>query len=123
MTTTNPVGWFEIPVNDIDRAATFYETVFGVKLQRMDMGEERLAMFEHTGEAYGTGGTLVQGSPSDPSVNGTTVYFTAPDMEDMLERVKANGGEVIHPITSLGEHGWYAFIKDTEGNKIGLHRN
>jgi predicted enzyme related to lactoylglutathione lyase len=44
-------------------------------------------------------------------------------MEDMLDRAVANGGEVITPVTSLGEHGWYAFMKDTEGNKIGLHRN
>ena len=120
---SNPVGWFEIPVNDMDRATAFYEAVFGIKLQQMNMGEERLAMFEHSGEGYGTGGTLVQGSPSEPSVDGTTVYFTAPDMEDMLERAVASGGEVITPVTSLGEHGSYAFVKDTEGNKIGLHRN
>ncbi|ENM3790492.1 VOC family protein, partial [Vibrio cholerae] len=31
----NPVGWFEIYVNDMERAKTFYETVLKVSLEEM----------------------------------------------------------------------------------------
>ena len=32
----NPVRWFEIYVQDMDRARRFYETVFAAKLQRLN---------------------------------------------------------------------------------------
>ena len=35
----NMVGWFEIPVTDLDRARTFYEAVFGVAIQVQQVGE------------------------------------------------------------------------------------
>lgn len=34
----NMVGWFEIPVVDMDRAKTFYEAVFQVKIELQDFG-------------------------------------------------------------------------------------
>ena len=34
MTDYNPVGWFEIPVMDMDRSEKFYETMLGIKLAR-----------------------------------------------------------------------------------------
>ena len=41
----NVVGWFEIPVKDIDRAVKFYESVFGFKLQREKLGSLDMAWF------------------------------------------------------------------------------
>ena len=35
----NMVGWFEIPVNDMDRAIKFYESVFEIELQRQQFGD------------------------------------------------------------------------------------
>ena len=42
---SNIVGWFEIPVSDMDRAKTFYETVFQIQIQVMDFGELKMGWF------------------------------------------------------------------------------
>ncbi len=34
---SNPVGWFEIYVQDISRAKTFYENVLSLKLEEAQM--------------------------------------------------------------------------------------
>ena len=34
----NPVVWFEIPVEDLDRAKSFYEDVFEIKLELNEIG-------------------------------------------------------------------------------------
>ena len=41
----NAVGWFEIPVTDMDRAIKFYETVFEISLSRNNMGPLDMAWF------------------------------------------------------------------------------
>jgi uncharacterized protein len=46
----NVVGWFEIPVLDMERAILFYETVFGFKLTRKKMGPIDMAwLFDSEG--------------------------------------------------------------------------
>ena len=45
---TNPVNWFEIPVNDLERARQFYETVFGLQLSLNEMGPMKMAWFPMT---------------------------------------------------------------------------
>lgn len=43
MAQENVVGWFEIPVNDMDRAVRFYETIFVKRLERQDFGKTRMS--------------------------------------------------------------------------------
>lgn len=118
----NPVGWFEIPVTDMDRAQAFYEAVFNFQLKRMEMGPNLMAWFPFEEGAPQSTGTLVKGEAYTPSEDGTIVYFTATDFDETLERVEANGGKVIFPKTDIGEHGWIAHVGDTEGNRIAIHR-
>jgi predicted enzyme related to lactoylglutathione lyase len=56
--TRNAVGWFEIPVNDMERAIKFYETVFEYKLERHQMGPLDMAWFPFA-DIPGAPGTLV----------------------------------------------------------------
>lgn len=118
----NAVGWFEIPVKDMDRAKTFYEKVFDIKLERQ---EEQfgilMSWFPMDPEAKGAAGTLVLAEGYEPSEKGVMIYFTYPDMEKRLEMVPEAGGEIVAPKYSIGEHGFVAKIKDTEGNLVALH--
>ena len=50
----NPVGWFEIYVDDMERAKKFYETVLGVKLEKLPIDIEMFTF------PMGEGLTLVQ---------------------------------------------------------------
>lgn len=118
----NPVGWFEIPVTDMARAAAFYEAVFRwpVRVETMPDGEVRgwLPMSE-TG--YGASGTLVKSEGYVPTLGGTIIYFSQTDIDGALGRVRTNGGNVIVDKTDIGQYGFYAWFEDTEGNRIGLH--
>jgi predicted enzyme related to lactoylglutathione lyase len=117
----NPVGWFEIPVVDLERAKNFYDAVFGFDLELHDMGPMRMAWFPMIENVPGAPGALIKMEGYTPSEDGIRVYFTAPDLEDTLERAAANGGEILMPRTSIGEYGFIARFRDTEGNHIAIH--
>jgi uncharacterized protein len=117
----NPVNWFEIPVRDLNRAQTFYEDVFGVRLTRNDMGPMHMAWFPMSQDAPGATGSLVQAEDYEPSLKGSTVYFTVESIETTLARAEEQGGTVLNPKTSIGEYGYIAHVRDPEGNRIALH--
>ena len=118
---TNPVNWFEIPVNDLERARQFYETVFGFQLSLNEMGPMKMAWFPMTQGGGGATGTLMQSEGYTPSHAGTLVYFSVADIEGALAKVNANGGKTLIPKTSIGEYGHIAHFQDCEGNRVALH--
>ena len=117
----NPVGWFEIPVTEMDRAVKFYEAVFGYTLEVHEMGPNIMAWFPQSPEFKGAAGTLIKGPAYIPSAEGSLVYFTAPDLEGHVARITEAGGSVIQGKMSIGEYGFIALAMDTEGNRIALH--
>lgn len=119
--TMNPVGWFEIYVQDMDRARAFYETVFDVNLEKLNDEQPELWKFPQSMTSYGASGAIasVEGMPSGG--NSTLVYFTCTDCADELSRVAQAGGKVMKDKFSIGEYGFIAIAYDTEGNLIGLH--
>jgi len=42
---SNPVRWFEIYVQDIGRAKSFYESVFQLKLEKLDSPQLTFGLF------------------------------------------------------------------------------
>lgn len=120
----NVVGWFEIPVTDMERAVRFYEQVFGFKLSRQQIGPLEMAWFPWVEGGLGAPGSLVKSEFHKPSDEGVRVYFTAHSGDVAVEagRVKAAGGEVLVPKTLIKEDiGYMAVIRDSEGNQIALH--
>jgi predicted enzyme related to lactoylglutathione lyase len=120
-TQHNSVGWFEIPVNDLKRATAFYEHVFGTTLQPMQMGPADMAMFSSDPGHPGAGGALIKTEGYTPSFDGSVVYFSVADIEGTLSRVTARGGKTVVPKMSIGEFGFVAQFKDSEGNRVALH--
>ena len=117
----NPVNWFEIPVKDMARAKKFYTTVLEKELTDMQMPGMEMAAFPMKQEAPFATGALVKSENYEPCSNGVTVYFFCDDLNNELGRVEANGGKVLNPKMSIGEHGFVAHILDTEGNRVALH--
>ena len=68
MTKMNAVGWFDIYVEDLDRAVAFYETVLGTNLEAMGdpTGESQMMSFPADMNAYGAGGALTKSPTSIP---------------------------------------------------------
>jgi uncharacterized protein len=120
-TKTNPVGWFEIYVQDMARAVTFYEAVFQTKLEQLPGTEYDMMVFGMDPATYGAPGALMklEGCPSGGG--GTLVYFSCDDCAVEQARAAANGGQVCKEKFSIGQYGFIALVMDTEGNVIGLH--
>lgn len=122
----NILGWFEIPVNDMDRAIEFYESVFDFKLQRQKMDALDMAWFPWKEDVPGAPGSLVYNeefySPSDNK--GVLIYLTSPsgNLNQDLEKVENAGGKVLIPRRQISEdYGYMSIFIDTEGNRIALH--
>lgn len=117
----NPVGWFEIYVQDMDRAKAFYESVFDLKLTRLDSPDMEIWAFPMQADRYGAPGALVR-MPGFPSgANSVLVYFSCADCAMEAAKVANSGGKVEKEKFSIGEYGHIALVRDTEGTMIGLH--
>lgn len=117
----NPVNWFEIYVQDMDRAKAFYESVFGVQLTKLESTEFDMWAFHMRQDGYGAAGSLIK-MPGYPSGgNSTIVYFGCEDCATEADRAAKSGGKIETPKKSIGQHGYMALVIDTEGNLIGLH--
>jgi uncharacterized protein len=118
------ISWFEIPALDIDRAQKFYETIFEVSMINMDATGLKMRAFPLDNPMEGVGGTVIQTNMHIPSAtHGPLLYLDAnPDVQIVLDRVEAAGGQVIVPKTEISEdYGFMAVFIDTEGNRIALH--
>lgn len=117
----NPIGWFEIYVQDMARAKVFYETVFSIEIADMAMPGLDMASFPSSMTLYGSGGALVH-MPGYPSGgNSTLVYFNCDDCAVNAARIEKAGGKIERDKMSIGEYGFIVLALDTEGNMFGLH--
>jgi len=117
----NPVGWFEIYVQNMERARSFYEQTLQVKLNPMSSPVIEMLAFPGGPDGYGCPGALVYMEGKDSGGGGTLVYFTCEDCAVESARAVKNGGKVFKEKFSIGEYGFIALINDTEENMIGLH--
>ncbi len=120
----NAISWFEIGTTDLNRATTFYETIFGIKLNPLDLPDIKMRMFP-IDDMMGVGGALVDsgGFHKPSATDGPLIYLNGnPDVQNILDKVEAAGGKIMMPKTEISpEYGNMAVIIDTEGNRIGLH--
>lgn len=118
----NPVGYFEVPVHDLDRACSFYEQVFVCQLSRTSIDGHEMALFSFDESMPGISGALAKGDSYTPGPTGVRIYFRIMSIDTTLERVVAAGGRITYPKTAIGEGmGWVAEFEDSEGNIIALH--
>jgi predicted enzyme related to lactoylglutathione lyase len=126
---SNPVVWFEIYVQNMERAKAFYEAVLAVKLEKMPAPTEEMNMEMWSFPAdndtakttYGACGMLVKMEGVPSGCGGTLVYFACEDCAVEAARATENGGSIFKEKMSIGEHGFISLVYDTEGNMIGLH--
>lgn len=123
---TNAIGWVEIPVTDMDRAEQFYSSYFGFSFDRQPERNGQLASWFPMDEGYGAAGSLYQAKGFTPSHEGSVAYFTAPggSISAALATATEQGITILQEcqaVAGTGEHGYYAFLEDSEGNRIGIH--
>ena len=119
-TKRNVVGWFEIYVQDMERAKAFYQNTFQVTLQRL---ESPVSNCGHS-----------QCNPTMPDVPGRSSKWMARiraleelSFTSLASTVQWNRYAQVRMVgksrkkMSIGQYGFIAFVLDTEGNVIGLH--
>lgn len=118
------LNWFEIPVADFDRAKKFYENILGYQMPENHMGPARMGFFLYDFKNEGRGGAIVYHPEFyQPSEQGSLIYLNCePDLQPCLDKVEKAGGTVIKIKTEVGpDLGFWALIRDTEGNRVALH--
>ncbi len=121
----NAISWFEIPATDLSRAQKFYESIFGITFNAMDLPNIKMRMFPLDDPMNGVGGAIVDsGGFHKPSLtDGPLIYLNGnPDLQKVLDKVEDAGGKVMVPKTEISpDYGFMGVFIDTEGNRIGLH--
>jgi uncharacterized protein len=107
------VEHFEIPADDIKRAQAFYRNVLGFTYEPWDDDQGML----NSPDGEGINGDIHKRGP----VPHPTVVFTVDRIEDTIAVAEANGGELVGEIGALGENARWAYIRDSEGNLIGVY--
>ena len=115
----NPVSYFEIPVSEMERAISFYEAVFSIKLEQTEIDNHPMALFPFDEHQPGVSGALAQGDSYVPSRSGPRIYFFVENIDQILNLVTLHGGRVAYPKTNTGTF-WVAEFVDSEGNQIAL---
>lgn len=121
---TNPVGWFEIHVQDMARAQKFYESVLRIKMEKLSDPTDatvQMMAFPMDMDRPGASGALAKMSDVPSGGNSTLVYFSCADCAEEAGRVASSGGRIQRGKMAIGEHGFIALAFDTEGNMFGLH--
>lgn len=119
--TTRPTvaTWFEIPAADFERAVYFYEAVFGIQLRRF-LEWPGMAIFPY--EDPGISGCVLGGKDIQPSTNGVVVYLNCDGkLDTVLANITSAGGAILEKKAHLPGVGWVAQMRDSEGNRVGLH--
>ncbi len=115
----NRAVWFDIPVADLERAATFYAHVLACKVDTMSFEDTEFGAIEHSD---GNGGCLVVAPDWITSEGGLLLYMNVHGrIRDAVGKITTHGVKVVQEIHAIGPHGFRAVVLDSEGNRIALH--
>jgi predicted enzyme related to lactoylglutathione lyase len=111
------IVWFEVPADDVARAKTFYQELFGWKNEPMPGSMEYWHM--HTGgpDAAPDGGVMKR---QNPQQRGITNYISVASVNESAAKVQKLGGQVCMPKSAVPGMGYFAICQDTEGNMFGV---
>lgn len=123
MQKSNPVIYFEIPVNDLKRAVEFYKNVFNFQFEEEIIDEYEMALFPFYDNEMGISGALAKGDVYKPTTNGVIIYFRTDDIDEALRNVISQKGEILYPVTKNEKYKFLvAEFLDSEGNRIALQQ-
>ena len=115
---SSPICYVEIPAPDLEKAGSFYRSVFGWNITPSNLTDLRYWMFS-TGEGKLTGGFSSELPVGD---GGALLYLQVADIDQTLAAIEKAGGTVVFPKEAIGaDYGYSAQFKDPNGNRMGLY--
>jgi uncharacterized protein len=122
----NPVVHFEMPYDNRQRMAKFYESTFGWHTQMLgeDMGNYVLAATTETGPEGPTrpgaiNGGFFERKPDWPGQH-PSVVIAVDDIAASARKVRDAGGTVLGEPMEIPGVGKYVSFTDTEGNRVSM---
>lgn len=110
---------FEISADDPDRCQKFYQNVFGWKSQKWEGPQDYWMIMTGEEKEPGIDGGLAKREDA-PFPQPVTNTIDVPSVDDAINKVEANGGEILVPKSPVPGVGWLSYFKDTEGNIFGM---
>ena len=114
---------FEIHASNPASVVAFYEEVFGWKMTHLP---EMHYWLIDTGTGEGINGGLLQRhgpKPADDSpVSAFVCSIGIPSVDEYVDRATKAGATVALPKMAIPGIGFQAYIKDPDGNVLGLHQ-
>jgi uncharacterized protein len=115
------IGFFQIPADDVGRARTFYQSLFGWKIEPDTTLENKSLQWQN----------ILTGEPEEGTMNNGGIYkrmgpgpimnfVITKDFDQVLAKVEKLGGTIVMPKNVIKRVGLVAVIRDSEGNIIGL---
>ena len=117
---TTSVVWFEIYVQDMARAKSFYGAMLQVELSKLESPGIDMWAFPMQ-EGGGAAGALDKMDGVASGGSSVLVYFACNDCAVEAARAVEAGGRLQQGKTPIGAHGHFALVVDPDGNTIGLH--
>jgi predicted enzyme related to lactoylglutathione lyase len=120
------VRGFNLPVDEMERAVRFYRLVFGWNIDHIpgsggNFHGAQTTEVDEKGEpdlpGAINGGLYLRGTHG---LNGTFLEIKVTSIDEAVEKVLSNGGEVVRPKAPLLDIAYFAIVRDTEGNALGL---
>ena len=118
----NDVAFFAINADDVPRARTFYETVFGWSFE--PWGPPNFYLIDTSTEPIAVKGALQERRElaHGQKMIGFECTITVADIDKTLRAIEANGGRLAAPKFHIPTVGTVAYFFDTEGNVAGLRQ-
>lgn len=119
---------FEIPADDVERARKFYSTLFGWKIEKLEVKKDGETMdywlistssggnSNKEKSSHLEGGLIKRQHPQQPNLN----YISVSSVDEYSNKVKELGGKVVLPKTEITDYGFFAVCIDTENNAFAL---
>jgi predicted enzyme related to lactoylglutathione lyase len=106
---------FEIPADDLDRAGSFYNKLFGWDIEEVSGRPNYLLITSH-GQERVSSSIIKRFSPGQ----STIIYFDVPSVEECSKRIRELGGQIVVPKKPVTGAGYFAIYRDTENNNFGI---
>jgi uncharacterized protein len=122
-TARNMVVWFDLPVQDLDRAMRFYSAVLGSPPLKQEFSGMAFAVLPHEeGAVSGCLTPSTEANQNKPSAHGPLLYLNCQGrLDEAIAAVAPNGGKLLQPRHPIGPYGFRAVVLDSEGNRVALH--
>lgn len=113
----NKLTHFAIHIDDLERAKKFYDGVFDWGFNSYGQSDFLQIKADKTADGEPIGALQARSySPVPHKIIGMECTIGVENIDDTIEKVKNNGGQILMPKTAIPYVGWISKFLDTEGN-------